>query len=338
MELVSRRKRIGNLSAHQILQSGNKPVLLAIDDDYDMMLTQMFTISIGSVVTIMGAIVIAIVHNDAAMDSLLVLIGAYIFFFSMSLIAKILVTRSLRTLFIATDVEIRSGLLTRKGFKEKRSIQWKNVTKIEVDPFIMTIQGAYIEIKMKLLLENYEPLFEIMRTKVARKALTKDASDFISKPVASIPGTVIMKYSKWAKIFFLIMSIFLWAVLWGAYIYAPGDKTFISWTGIVLIVMTIFPIIALLELSYSNFKLFEEGIERRSFLFKKAFIGWNEVDSIKYRFGEHGNFYRIKGAGKKIELDGWLDELPQFSKYVVNKVPPEKWDTAKWEIVRDIRD
>lgn len=337
--MVNRRKRIGSLSTHQILQSGSKPVLLATDDDSDVLITQMFPISAGSILLIMLIISIAVSPYAVLMDEMLGLICLYLFFVSISLLVKTISTHSLRTLFIATDLDIKSGNLTRKGFKVKKSLGWSNVTKVDVDPFIMTIQSSQTEIKIKLVLENFEPLFEIMRTKVTRKALTKDASDFISRPVAPIPlGTVIMRYDRWGKIFLSIISIALWAGLWGAYIFASGDKTFISWTGLFLVVLTIVPIIGLLELSLSYFVLSAEGIERRSFCLKKVFVPWNEVESIRYKLSNYGGTYYVRGAGKKIELDGWLDELPQFSKYVVNKVPPEKWDTAKMDIMKDIRD
>ncbi|NLT37739.1 MAG: hypothetical protein GXX95_06240 [Methanomassiliicoccus sp.] len=295
--------------------------------------------SAGSILLIMLIISIAVSPYDSGMDSLFGLICVYLFILSMSLIIKIICTLSLRTLFIATDVEIRSGKVTRKGFKVKRSIQWQDVTKIDVDPFILTIQNAQIEIRMKLTLDNYEPLFEIMRAKVPRKALTSEASDFISRPVATIPpGTMIMRYDRWGKIFLSIISIALWAGLWGAYIFAPGDKTLISWTGVFLFVLSISPIIGLLELSHSYFVLSAEGIERRSFYLKNVFIPWNEVESIRYKWSNYGGAYYVRGAGKKIELDGWLDGMPQFSKYVVNKVPPERWDNVKMDIMKEIRD
>lgn len=147
LEINGRGKRIDQTSDEYLKKNGTRPVIVYEERRAVALAIQMSIMTAGLVLTILISFILSTANPGDIIDPIII----FIFFFFFAAWEKMLITISVRTLFVITDEGIEQIRLNRKGYKAITSIRWADVTAVDGDAamYRMNIDTAHKRIMLK---------------------------------------------------------------------------------------------------------------------------------------------------------------------------------------------
>jgi len=175
-----------------------------------------------------------------------------------------------------------------------------------------------------------------------RKSLNRELGEvFQASPQDEEPHTWTLRYVAWRRTGAWLLSLFAALVIYAILIHGnwssldDAESSVIRVFGPLFCVAGITPWYFVIVANGVTFFVNDRGIARRTPILKAVFIDWNEIQGISY--SPHFESFVIRGTESKITLLTSLENIDQFARLALRRVPEDKRQAANMMLARALR-